>query len=123
MYSNNQIIKTLESCFQNVNFFPESSISVLIHLKCLQYPIPRYSLSLLAISLKFHTGQLKPLFNANLITCSSSVSSILSPTPFDYKPQLLDIPNLMPSPANQIYYQAIYKSKYLIGQTRYLPKS
>ena len=36
--------------------------------------------------------------------------SLFLSTPFDYMPQLLNIPNHKPSQANQIYHQAIYKS-------------
>ena len=48
---------------------------------------------------------------------STMPPSLSCPTPFDYTPQLLDIPNQMPSQANQIHYQTTYKSFYLIGQT------
>ena len=43
-------------------------------------------------------------------SCSSSVS-LFCPTPFNHTPtQVLDIPNHMASQANQIYYQAAYRS-------------
>ena len=45
-------------------------------------------------------------------------------TPFHQTPpQVLDIPNHMANQANEIYYQAVYRSSYLMVQARYPSKS
>ena len=75
----------------------------------LQYPHPCNFPASLAISVKFCPGQLKSLFNAILIMFFIGFPIFFS-TPFDHMLQLLDIQNHMSTQANQIYYQAIYKS-------------
>ena len=90
------------------------------------------------LMLQFHTlgASLPPLpslsnftlanWNPSSTQClswSSSVS-LFSPTSFNHTlPQVLDISNHMPSHANQMHYQAIYRSIYLTGQARYPLKS
>ena len=45
--------------------------------------------------------------------------SLFHPTLFEHTPQLLGVPNHMPSQINQVYYQDRCKSLYLIDQTHY----
>ena len=98
-----------------MNCFPWIKlISVLIHLKQWYYNTPSLKLP----CLPFHLCHF-PLVNWNpsltqFSLCSPSVSLFL-PNPFDRTPKLLGIPNHMPSQTNQIYYQVIFKSWYLIG--------
>ena len=118
MYSKYQIINRSENCFQNINSFPWiKSITILIHLKYRYYD----SLYLELLCL------LHPHCKILLQPKSSSFSSlvpIFRLTPFNYMPpQLLNIPNHMASHANQIYYQAVNRSQYLIFQTLYPSKS
>ena len=114
----------MEICFQNVNCFPWIKlISVLIHPKYRYYNTPSLELPFLPR----HLCQISPWLTETLLQhnphqCFSSVS-LFYLTLFEQKPQLLDIANHMPSQANQIFYQAVCKSYYLIGQTRYLSKS
>ena len=75
----------------------------------LQFPIPRASLPP-APSLPHFT---LANWNPSLIQSSlcSSLDSLFCPTPFSHVPlQVLDTPNHMGNPANQIYYQAVCKS-------------
>ena len=56
-------------------------------------------------------------------SCSFSVS-LFWPIPFDQTPpQVLDIPNHLPSPSKQVYHKAIYRSWYFMGQTHYPSQS
>ena len=86
----------------------------------LQFLIPRVSLS--------PSSSLPNLtlvnWNPSLTRSSSCSSSVSLPSLFDHTPpQVLDTLNHISSQANQIYYQAIYRSWYLLGQTRYQSKS
>ena len=80
----------------------------------LQYPILWDSLPHFPILLNCTMANWNPSPTQSS-SCSSSVS-LFCPIAFDHTPQLLDIPNHMPSQTNQIYYQDI-------GQIRYPPKS
>ena len=51
---------------------------------------------------EFYNGQMKPLLNTIIIMFFIGFP-IRSPTKFDHKPQLLDVPNHVPSQTNQIY--------------------
>ena len=69
MYSKYQIMKILENCFQNMNYFSWIKvIPVLIHLKYWYNNSPYLELPFLYDnSVKFYPSQLKPLFNTILI--------------------------------------------------------
>ena len=112
-------MKILEVFFQNINCFSWINlIPVLIHLKYWYYHFP----ASVTISVKFHLSQMKTSLTQSL-SCSSSVS-LFCATPLDQKPlQVLNISYHMQSQANQSYYQAIYRSKYLMSQTNYPSKS
>ena len=121
MYSKYWLIKVLENCFINMDCFSWIRlIPFLIHLKywyynslCLKLPcLSHYFCQILSYPSE-------SLFNTVLIMFSSV--SLFFPTSLDYKvPQVLNIPNHIPSRDNQIYYQAIYRLEYLIGQARWL---
>ena len=115
MHSKYQIQKILENSLRNMNCFSWIKlVLVLIHLKYRYYNSPTETFpTSLTISVKFYLSQLKP-FPTQTSSCSSSVS-IFCPTPFDHEPpQVFDIPNDIWCQTNQICYQAIYKSWYLI---------
>ena len=69
MFSNYQIVKILQNCFQNIKRVScIKLISVLIHLKYSYYNTPFLELPISrTISDKLHPGQLKILFNTILI--------------------------------------------------------
>ena len=132
MYPNYQTIKILENYFQNMNCFCNCFIQA-IAMNCLdkasfssnpsqvlilQYPMSRACLPPLPSLSNFTLANQNPSSTQSL-SGSSSVS-LFCPTPFYHTPQLLYVIDHMPSQANQIYYQVIYKSWYLIGQTCYL---
>ena len=120
MYSNYQIIKILNN--KNMNCFSwVKLISVLIHFKYCNYNIHRASLLLLQSPSNFTLANYIP--SSTQSSSYSSSVSLFCATQFNHTPQLLDIPNHIPIQANQICYQAIYKSQFPIGQTRYLSKS
>ena len=95
----------MQNCFQNMNCFCSTKlISVLIHLKHWYYDF-----ACLELPTIFICSSLLPLF---------------CPAPFNQMPpQVLDIPNHVASQANQIYYQVVYRSSYLMFQARYPSKS
>ena len=123
MYSKYWLIKVLENGFINMDCFSWIRlIPFLIHLKywyynslCLKLPcLSHYFCQILSYPSE-------TLFNTVLIMFSSA--SLFFPTSLDYKaPQVLNIPNHIPSRDNQIYYQAIFRLEYLIGQARYQSK-
>ena len=95
--------------------------SVPFQILILQYPIPRASLSSSPSPSNFTLANRNPS-STQPSSCSSSVSPFCL-TQCDTTGKLLDILNQMLSQANQIYYQTIYKSNYLIGQTSHLSKN
>ena len=86
----------------------------------LQYPIPRACLPPLQSLSSFTLANWNP--SSTQSWSGSSSVSLFCPTPFYHTPQLLYVINHTPGQANQIYNQVIYKSWYLIGQSRYLLK-
>ena len=84
--------------------FSSNTFQVLI----LQYPIPRCFLSLLPCLSNFTLANWTPS-SARPSSCSLSVS-LFYLTPSNQTPQLLDVLNHIPSQANQIYFQALFKS-------------
>ena len=110
---NYQIIKLLENCFQNMNCFPWIKlISVLIYLKyyyCNNLELRCLFRYLCQIS---PSSTEKPLFNTIFIMFY--IRFRIFSTPCDHTSQLFDIPSYMTNQSNQIYYQAKYKSKYLL---------
>ena len=109
MCLNYQIIKMLESCFQNKNSFLDhvNFSSDPSQILAIQYPIPR---ACLPSNFNLANWSCSSIQSP---TCSSSVS-LFCRTPCKHTPQLLNIPNHVPSQANQFFYQAICKSKYLL---------
>ena len=109
MYSEQQIIKILEICFQNMNcFYWIKLIPVPIYLKYWYYDFPYLELPCLPHHLCQISSLLKPLFITilNMFSVKFPILSYL----FDHTPrQVLVIPNHAPSQANQIYDQAIYR--------------
>ena len=95
--------------------------SVPFQILILQYPIPRASLSSSPSPSNFTLANRNPS-STQPSSCSSSVSPFCL-TQCDTTGKLLDILNQVLSQANQIYYQTIYKSNYLIGQTSHLSKN
>ena len=103
-YSNYQIIKTSEDCFQNMKFFPNQTnfSSGPSQILILKHPIPVSSLLLSPSLSNFALENWNP-------SCSFLVS-LPRPTLLTTCLQVLDIQNPMPSQANQVYYYAIYRS-------------
>ena len=97
-----------------------NSSSDLSQILILRFNIPISSLHLSSSLPYFTLANWKPS-----LTQSSSCSSLVSlfcPTLFNHIPlQELDIPNHMASQANQIYYQTVYRSWYLMGQEARYP--
>ena len=83
----------------------------------LRFPIPRASLPSSPSLSSFTIATWNP--SSTQSSSCSSVVSLFRPTPFSQTSiQVLDIPNHMASQANQIYYQAVYISLYLMSQAR-----
>ena len=75
-----------------------------------QFPIPRAFLSL-SPCLSSFTLAIWHLSSTQSSSCSSSVS-LFCPNPFHHAPpQVLGIPNHIPSQSNQAFYQTIYRSR------------
>ena len=91
MYSEYQMIKILENCFQNMNCFSWIKlIPVLIHLKYSYYDSSY--LELLCLCKNFTLAYWNPSSTQSW-SCSSSVS-LFCLTPFNHMtPEVLDIPN------------------------------
>ena len=121
MYSNYQIMKILESCFQNMNYFPWAKlISVLIHLRYWYYNTPSLQLP----CLPRHPCQI-PLWSTETPFQRNPYHVLhrfpyFFPTPFDHMLQLLNIPNHMRNQANQIIINLYTKYKtWLVQQATY----
>ena len=102
-------MKMLKNCFQNMNCFSWIKlIPALMHLKYWYYSSPY-----LELSSPFLSNLTLVNWNPSL-TKSSSRSpslSLLCTTLLDHmSPQILDMPNRVPSQASQIYYPAVYRS-------------
>ena len=90
--------------FNQANFCSDPS-----QIFMLQFPTPVASLSPLPSMSSFTLANWNGT-STQYLSCSSSVS-LLFPTPFDHTlAQVLDMSNYMPSEANHMHYQAIYRS-------------
>ena len=98
------------------------SSSASSQLLILQFPIPRASLRFSPSFSSFTLANWNP--SSTQSSSCSSVISLFCPTTFNQTtPQVLDIPNHTATQANQIYYQAVYRSSYLMSQVHNPSKS
>ena len=121
MYSKYHIIKISEK-YELLLLDQANSSSDPSQILILWFPIPRFSLPLSLSLPSFTLANRNP---SSTQSPSESLSvSLFFPISFNHMPpQVLDITNHMANQANQVYYQAVYRSYYFMGQARYPSKS
>ena len=116
--------RNIEKCFSNYEllFLNQAKFcSDPSQILMLQFPTPGASLSLTSLP-NFTRANWNP--SSTQYLSRSSSFCLFFPNLFDHTlPHVLDISNHMPSQPHQMHYQAIYRSLYLMGQTRYPLKS
>ena len=119
MYWNYHIIKILENFFQNKNLFLWIKlISILLHFSYWYYNIA--SLELLCLTC--HLCQISPWLTETPLQYIFFIGFPILSYPIRQHATIPGCTKAYAKPSQQIYYQAICKSLYLIGYTRYLQK-